>query len=671
MKRGRELKKPIIFTDLDGTLLEHNNYKFDKAKPALELVKEKKIPLIICTSKTRAEIEDYRKKLKNKHPFISENGGAIFIPKNYFKDFNFKYSKKIKGYYVIEIGTPYEKLISVLKQIEKKTNSDIIGFHEMSLKDLVKDSGLSNTEAKLAMKREYDEPFKLIEPLNEKKKVFNLIKKHKLNYTEGGRYYHLHGNNDKGKALKILKKIYERFYKTKINSIALGDSQNDAPMLKMADTSFLVQKPNKSYERISSNKIRKIKGIGPIGWNIAITQLFLKLNYEKAEQLYKNSLEILKKFQLKNGAILASSPDGRYPYIYPRDHSICILALIDADEFVKAKKALTFILNAQNSDGSFPQRVTRNGRDASYKPIQLDNTALIIYAFARYIKKSKDNKFIKKYKSKINKSLKYLGKNLNEQKYLFYTPNSIHEFPPFEEGYEIWANSVCYGALKLLEDIKIISKIDKEKLKRKINKYLWGGKYFIKNIRVKESSSVAKEIDSSACALYDFEVFDSKNKKIKATVKEIEKQLTDLQLGGICRYKRHIGRNNGGYGPWPHFTLLICKYYINLGKKKQADKYLNWILDISYNLQLPEHISTKKDFEHWVRVYRKAGILRKDREIMIKNIRKSPMYKKGIAYSVLPLAWPHAEFIRTWKLYKDKFKNMNHLIDKGEINDIF
>jgi mannosyl-3-phosphoglycerate phosphatase len=79
------MKQIIVFTDLDGTLLDYRNYSFEKALPALELIKQKNIPLVICSSKTRSEIEYYRKKLSNDHPFISENGGGIFIPKDYFE----------------------------------------------------------------------------------------------------------------------------------------------------------------------------------------------------------------------------------------------------------------------------------------------------------------------------------------------------------------------------------------------------------------------------------------------------------------------------------------------------------------------------------------------------------------------------------------------------------
>jgi mannosyl-3-phosphoglycerate phosphatase len=49
--------KLVIFTDLDGTLLDRNTYSFEPALPALHLIRQKDIPLILTSSKTRAEIE--------------------------------------------------------------------------------------------------------------------------------------------------------------------------------------------------------------------------------------------------------------------------------------------------------------------------------------------------------------------------------------------------------------------------------------------------------------------------------------------------------------------------------------------------------------------------------------------------------------------------------------
>ncbi|MFQ5918142.1 MAG: HAD hydrolase family protein, partial [Candidatus Binatia bacterium] len=62
----------IIITDLDGTLLNRQTYLLRDAALALDLIEARNIPLIFCSSKTRAEQEVYRKQLRIDHPFIVE-----------------------------------------------------------------------------------------------------------------------------------------------------------------------------------------------------------------------------------------------------------------------------------------------------------------------------------------------------------------------------------------------------------------------------------------------------------------------------------------------------------------------------------------------------------------------------------------------------------------------
>ncbi|HEY4579910.1 MAG TPA: HAD-IIB family hydrolase, partial [Candidatus Acidoferrales bacterium] len=65
----------IVFTDLDGTLLDYHTFSWTAANEALAEIERRRVPLVFCTSKTRAEIEALRRKIGNAHPFISENGG--------------------------------------------------------------------------------------------------------------------------------------------------------------------------------------------------------------------------------------------------------------------------------------------------------------------------------------------------------------------------------------------------------------------------------------------------------------------------------------------------------------------------------------------------------------------------------------------------------------------
>lgn len=262
--------KTIIFTDLDGTLLDRNTYSYQKALPLVKKLKRKETPIIFCTAKTRAENEYYQKKLKISDPFIVENGGAIFIPKDYFS-FSFNYQKNKYKYKVIELGESYTRLRSALRKIRKETGFKIKGFGDMTTKEVAKDSGLPIKLAKLAKMKEYNESFNFYEEPKKERILTQKIKKADLRLTHGGRYYDIIGKNaDKGKAVRILTKLLKKKF-GRIKTIGLGDSLNDVSMLKVVDVPILVQKPTGNWDRrIKSKKIIKIKGVGPQGWIMAV-----------------------------------------------------------------------------------------------------------------------------------------------------------------------------------------------------------------------------------------------------------------------------------------------------------------------------------------------------------------------------------------------------------------
>ena len=102
------MPQTIIITDLDGTLLDAATYSCAPALPALQMIQSRNIPLILCSSKTRSEIEVLRRKLGNNHPFVTENGGGVFIPREYFPEpFD---AEDCGGYSLIRLGLPYEEI---------------------------------------------------------------------------------------------------------------------------------------------------------------------------------------------------------------------------------------------------------------------------------------------------------------------------------------------------------------------------------------------------------------------------------------------------------------------------------------------------------------------------------------------------------------------------------
>ena len=266
----------LVFTDLDGTLLDHRTYSFEPARPALSLLRESRIPLIICTSKTRTEVEEIRAALGNTDPFVVENGGAIFVPEG---DFSIELgaARTDSGYLVVELGTSYHRILRIYSQMKERLPGRLRGFSDMSIEEVARLAGLSLDEAARAKKREYDEPFVLDDPATNRDTVREMAESAGLSITRG-RFFHLTGDNDKGRAVRLVKDIYARTEGIFPRTIGLGDSPNDLPLLENVDFPVLVQKPGGRYEpSIRLDNLILAPGEGPVGWCASVSELVGRL----------------------------------------------------------------------------------------------------------------------------------------------------------------------------------------------------------------------------------------------------------------------------------------------------------------------------------------------------------------------------------------------------------
>lgn len=258
----------IIYTDLDGTLLHPRTYSYDAARPALDLLKERNIPLVIVSSKTRAEIEVWRREFGNGHPFIAENGGGIFIPQEYFSP---RPEGEVRdGYVVRTLGMPYRESRKRFCELRERTGIAVRGFGDMTPDDVAALTGLSRDEAELAQLRDFTEPFVFNGSPDER--FFQAIEGAGLRWTQG-RLFHLMGDHHKGRAVDILRHLYER-QQGRVTTVGLGDSLNDLPFLIAVDRPVLVKREDGTHDgRISIPGMTRTDGIGPAGWNEAVLRI--------------------------------------------------------------------------------------------------------------------------------------------------------------------------------------------------------------------------------------------------------------------------------------------------------------------------------------------------------------------------------------------------------------
>jgi len=277
----------LVFTDLDGTLLDHHTYSWKEAVPSLEHCRKNGVPVVLVSSKTRAEMEVLHRQLKLCAPFVSENGGGVFFPKETFKvapagSFTSETRRKDgnEGFWQWSLGTPYAHLIQALSDMRKSLGWSIRGFSEMDVAEISRLTDLDETSASLAAMREFDEPF-IFEgkPPEDLEPLYHLAAERGLMIVSGGRFHHLLGNNHKGQAMAKIESWYNRQYAMNgednhIPTIALGDSPNDFAMLLRADFPVLILSERhfpKIREKIPNLKTTQYPG--PKGWNSAILDI--------------------------------------------------------------------------------------------------------------------------------------------------------------------------------------------------------------------------------------------------------------------------------------------------------------------------------------------------------------------------------------------------------------
>ena len=260
----------LVFTDLDGTLLDHETYSFEPARPALDRLRRLGIPLVLATSKTRAEVEVWRGQLDNHDPFIVENGGAVFVPKACFP-FTPDQSVARGAYDAIEFGDRYETLVGTLAVAAQEADCQVKGFHEMTAEEVSAACGLMLEEARLAKQREYDEVFEIVDTPRTEALLLAIERKGKR-WTRGGRFYHITGNNDKAAAATAVRSLYERAF-GEAKTVGLGDGMNDAPFLNAVEIPILIRSRSAAELQAAVPRGRLTNRPGPEGWNQALLQV--------------------------------------------------------------------------------------------------------------------------------------------------------------------------------------------------------------------------------------------------------------------------------------------------------------------------------------------------------------------------------------------------------------
>ncbi len=258
-------KKIIIFTDLDGTLLDEFTYSTSQSVDALKELQAKGISIVFCSSKTRAEQEFIRQALNVTDPFIVENGSAVIVPPNSIKITTPNY-EELDGTKILTLGKPIKEIRSILETVKSNTGVAYESFFDISDERVSQITGLDLEAAQRAKTREFSETIVTQLNASESELFKRECELYGLQCTMGGRFLSVTGKgSDKGSAVQVLTSYYKAQFDN-ILTIGIGDSPNDEPMLQNVDIPYLVQRTNGQWRNLDIANLRYLPAIGPLGF---------------------------------------------------------------------------------------------------------------------------------------------------------------------------------------------------------------------------------------------------------------------------------------------------------------------------------------------------------------------------------------------------------------------
>jgi len=254
--------KPIIFTDLDASLLHEETFSCAEIIDVLNTLLADGVLIIPNTSKTEVETRNVLKSLNLKTPFIVENGAKLCDIQCAFQSIG--ETDKEFGINASELGARIEKLG------ELSFMSDFQPITKLKPEKASQILGLTGSALEKALERSYSNLYQYLGPEFKIPFWHDALSNVGLNLAQGGRVFAVSGCHDKATPIEWLSKKFVLMGQRLPKIIAIGDSNNDKPMLMASAVACVIPRLNGSRLTLPEHpRVVFADQPAPFGWRSA------------------------------------------------------------------------------------------------------------------------------------------------------------------------------------------------------------------------------------------------------------------------------------------------------------------------------------------------------------------------------------------------------------------
>lgn len=273
--------RQIIFTAVDEIFLQRSGESWESASEPLEKLTRQGIPLILASRGTRAQLDPLRRKIEHSHPFLTESGAGLFIPDGYF-NLHLEGGTRFGRNFCVPFARSHAEAAAALPELAEEAGASVVGFSQMSLRDVARNSGLSTRDAELYRQREFGELFFFAGETEETTRRFAAVAREKgWEALPGAPIWELRGRLKQNgeNAVRYLMGIFRKALHGRQRSVGIGSDVRDLYLLSSTDAAVVLPRHAGGFDEALLSRMAqavRVDRAGLPGWGDAIMQAMEK-----------------------------------------------------------------------------------------------------------------------------------------------------------------------------------------------------------------------------------------------------------------------------------------------------------------------------------------------------------------------------------------------------------